>query len=350
MSQFLSLKNKKIFVTGHNGFTGTWACLWLQKIGANICGISLENEKNSSFFKLLNMEEKLISINGDINNYEFLLKSINKFNPDLILHLAAQPLVGESFIDPLKTFSTNAIGTANILEAASQCPNVKGIVCVTTDKVYKNNKQGLPFKENDLINGSDPYSASKVAAENIIEAYRNDLWKTRKNIPNIAIARGGNIIGGGDWSKGRLIPDIVKAKINQSILEIRSPYAIRPWQHVLALVYGYFLLLEKVIKTNQFNGPWNFGPHDEKKISVIEMIKKFSNYFGEQDLKLVESIFPEHEILSLDSSKARNLLNWNPIWESDKAIEKTAIWYKNYIDSPSSAIDETYKQIDEWNN
>ncbi len=344
------LINKKIFVTGHTGFTGSWVCSWLNMIGVDICGYSLQPETNPSLFLDLKLEQEMQSNISDICNYENLYKSIKTFQPDLILHLAAQPLVRKSYLEPIKTFHTNIIGTANVLEAARQTQSVKGILCITTDKVYENKEWLWQYRENDRLGGKDPYSASKSAAEIVIRSFALSYPSTEFKGPAIATVRGGNIIGGGDWSQDRLIPDFVKAIKENTKLKLRYPNAIRPWQHVLALVHGYLIILAGLISSqpDHFARPWNLGPAESKYLTVQNIVELMSKYWREVKIDFVDSPITESKSLTLDSTLARNLLNWSSAWDTQLSVKKTALWYREYINKPENASKLTLNQINSW--
>ena len=346
------LSGKKVFVTGHTGFTGGWACLWLKSIGASVYGYALEPNTKPNLFESLKLNGEIQSEFGDICNYEKLLRSLVKFQPDLILHLAAQPLVRRSYSEPLRTFLVNTQGTANVLEAARTVKSVKGVLCITTDKVYDNKEWAWPYRENDPLGGKDPYSASKAAAEMVIQSYANSYpWFESKG-PVIASARGGNIIGGGDWSEDRLIPDFVSAVTNGSELTLRFPDAIRPWQHVLALVHGYLVILSGLISDQpaQFARAWNLGPQDPRQYSVREVLNLMSANWQEPMVDYMENPLPEANALALDSSMARNQLNWFPVWDTNQVVSKTATWYRKFYQSPEDAREITLAQIESWRN
>ncbi|HVV68946.1 MAG TPA: CDP-glucose 4,6-dehydratase [Gammaproteobacteria bacterium] len=342
------LLNKRIFVTGHTGFSGSWLCLWLKSLGISIAGFSLPPETNPSLYSLLKLENSIDSEYGDITNYEALSASISNFQPDVILHLAAQPLVRRSYAEPLQTFASNVMGTANLLEAARQTPSVKAVVCVTTDKVYKNNEWPWAYRENDPLGGKDPYSGSKAAAEMVIQSYIESFTK-RTADKGIAIARGGNIIGGGDWSEDRLIPDFVRAITNKTKLSLRYPAAVRPWQHVLALVQAYLSLASALLTDPQkYTCAWNFGPDQPLNYSVMQVLELFSSYWQQPEIEIIDHNLPEAGMLSLDSSLARNQLNWSPAWDFNQMIENTAIWYKSYYENPDQTKEITLNQINHW--
>lgn len=264
-----ALTGRKILVTGHTGFTGGWACLWLGSLGAEVSGFALPPETAPALYDELNLADDVPSVLGDICDYSLLSSAIKRFQPELILHLAAQPLVRHSYREPARTFEINAQGTAHVLEAAKATASVRAVLCITTDKVYKNNEWPWPYRENDPLGGKDPYSASKAAAEIVIQSYAASYpWQEGKG-PILATARGGNIVGGGDWSEDRLIPDFVRAVVSGSTLTLRYPDATRPWQHVLALVHGYLMLLAGMVSEDpaHYARAWN-PPADLAEISI----------------------------------------------------------------------------------
>jgi len=344
------LADKKVFVTGHTGFTGGWACLWLKSIGVEVFGYALEPDTNPSFFKDLRLEKEIQSTFGDICNYENMYKEIDRFQPDLILHLAAQPLVRKSYREPVETFLVNAQGTAHVLEAARNVKSVRGVLCITTDKVYRNNEWLWPYRENDQLGGNDPYSASKAAAEMVIQSYAASYPFNDGQGPAIATARGGNIIGGGDWSEDRLIPDFVRAVVGGKALTLRYPDATRPWQHVLALVHGYLMILAGLASAqpDHFARAWNLGPQDPKQSSVRDVLELMSECWTRPELNFMDNPLPEAQALALDSSLARNILNWTSVWNTERVIRETAAWYRDYVASPASARSITLAQINAW--
>jgi len=344
------LSGRRVFVTGHSGFTGGWACAWLKEIGAEIAGFSLPPETSPALYDALNIAPEMHSIFGDICNYDHLLKAIQDFQPELILHLAAQPLVRLSYRDPVQTFASNVQGTAHVLEAARLVKGVRGVLCITTDKVYRNNEWTWPYRENDPLGGKDPYSASKAAAEMVIQSFAASYpWQENKG-PAIATARGGNIIGGGDWSEDRLIPDFVRATVDSKTLTLRYPGATRPWQHVLALVHGYLMLLAGLVSDNpgRFAQAWNLGPQDSRQYSVREVLELMCQHWQHPELDYMDNPLPEAKALALDSSMARNLLGWVPVWGTERVVAETAAWYRDYYRKPSSARELTLKQIHAW--
>ena len=345
-----ALAGKKVFVTGHSGFTGGWASLWLKSIGAHVHGFSLPPETSPSMFHDLGLADDIPTSFGDICDYESLSEAIHAFEPELILHLAAQPLVRRSYREPVLTFAVNAQGTAHVLEAARQTKSVKAVLCITTDKVYENKEWPWPYRENDRLGGKDPYSASKSAAEMVIQSYAASYpWSEGKG-PAIAIARGGNIIGGGDWSEDRLVPDFVRAVVDGTSMTLRYPDATRPWQHVLAAVHGYMVLLSGLVSEvpEKFARAWNLGPKDEAEYSVRDVLELISQHWSRPELEYMDNPLSEARALALDSSLARNLLGWAPVWDTEQVVEETAVWYREFYANPSSAKEITLKQIDTW--
>lgn len=348
--QFIA--GKKVFVTGHTGFTGGWTTLWLKLIGADVYGYSLEPETNPSLFDALDLASDVPTTFADITNYEQLRQSIADYQPDLILHLAAQPLVRRSYREPLSTFLVNAQGTAHVLEAARTVKTVKGVLCITTDKVYKNNEWPWHYRENDPLGGKDPYSASKAAAEMVIQSYAASYPYSDGQGPAIATARGGNIIGGGDWSEDRLVPDFVRAVTEGSALTLRYPDATRPWQHVLALVHGYLVILGGLASAEpeRYASPWNLGPQDSRQYSVRSVLDLMCENWERPALEYMNNPLPEARALALDSALARDQLQWRPAWDTERVVRETATWYRDYYANPESARDITLAQIDAWRN
>jgi CDP-glucose 4,6-dehydratase len=345
-----ALAGRRVLVTGHTGFTGGWACSWLRAIGAEPLGFSLAPDTDPALFKVLGLDKDMQGRFGDICQYDDLLDAFRTWSPDLVLHLAAQPLVRRSYREPVSTFAVNAIGTAHVLEAARSTPGVKAVVCVTTDKVYKNNEWPWPYRENDPLGGKDPYSASKAAAEMVIQSYAASFPAGDGRTPYIAIARGGNIVGGGDWSEDRLIPDFVRSVVGGGRMTLRYPDATRPWQHVLALVHGYLLLLSGLMgpDASKFARAWNLGPQDARHYSVREVLELMSSEWQRPELEYMSNPLPEAGALALDSSLARNLLDWRPAWDTPRVIRETAAWYRNYYGNPESTEAFTLQQIDAW--
>jgi CDP-glucose 4,6-dehydratase len=330
-----SYKDKKVFITGHTGFKGTWLSLYLEKLGAKTAGYSLKPQTNPSHFDLLNLQ--IESSFGDISNLVALKKSIKQFEPEILFHLAAQPLVRESYKNPLNTYKTNVIGTLNLLEAVRECPSIKAVVIITTDKVYENKEWTYPYRENDALGGYDMYSSSKACSEILVQSYINSFLNlsqyrnTHETL--IATVRAGNVIGGGDWSDDRLIPDIVRATSKNEIVQIRNPNAIRPWQHVLDCIQGYLMVGEKLFEgKTAFASPWNISPYNFEAKTVKEVADISKKIWEEINIEFgVPPInFHEANLLKLDNTKAISLLGWKPKWDTVTAIEKTIEWYKSF--------------------
>ena len=345
-----SLKRRKILVTGHTGFTGSWTCLWLQSIGCQISGLSLPPETQPALFDATGLGADVPGVFGDIADPTVVHDAIAAFQPDLILHLAAQPLVRRSYREPTRTFMVNTQGTAHVLDAARQVPSVKGVLCVTTDKVYKNHEWLWPYREDDALGGKDPYSASKSAAEFVIQSFAASYPFAEGKGPAIATARGGNIVGGGDWSEDRLIPDFVRAVTQNTRLTLRYPDATRPWQHVLALVHGYLQLLAGLVSDAPANyaQAWNLGPSDPREYSVRAVLELMSREWQRPLLDYLDNPLPEARALALDSSKARHQLGWHSLWDTERVIAETAAWYRDYHADPSQARAITLRQIQCW--
>lgn len=344
-----ALGNRRILVTGHTGFTGSWASVWLLSIGCEVVGLALPPDTTPSLFNALELEKKITSVMGDIADARLVDDTIARFQPELILHLAAQPLVRRAYREPSLTFMVNAQGTAHVLDAARRHKCVKGVLCITTDKVYRNNEWVWPYREDDPLGGKDPYSASKSAAEFVIQSFAASYpWKDGLG-PAIATARGGNIVGGGDWSEDRLIPDFVRALESNGTLTLRYPDATRPWQHVLALVHGYLLLLAGLLseQPEKYAQAWNLGPADSREYSVREVLELMSGQWHRPTLDLLDNPLPEARALALDSSKARRLLGWSSPWNTERVIAETAKWYREFQAAPADAYALTMGQIEQ---
>ena len=342
-------KGKRVLITGHTGFKGSWLSYVLDSIGAEITGYSLEPNTDPSLFKYLSFSKKFNSIIGDIRDKEKFKETVQKFNPDFIFHLAAQPLVIESYNNPKDTFDVNFTGTLNLLEILRELDLSVQVVFITTDKVYENLELRVPFVETDKLGGKDPYSASKAASEILIDSYNKSFFKD-SNI-NIATARAGNVIGGGDWSDNRLIPDIIRAKQQNKTLVIRSPKAIRPWQHLLEPLFGYLTLgiaLKKSPKKYSF--PWNFGPEieDTKTVKEIIDIGKKLEIVGEVFYE--KSLLAEAQSLKLDITRAKEELGFKPIWNTEQAIKATFGWYNFYYQLNSTAKELIDKDLKSYLN
>lgn len=341
-------KGKKVFITGHTGFKGSWLSLWLQSMGVIIKGYSLEAPTTPALFNVAKVQEGMETEVGDIRNLEAIKKSMKEFNPDILIHMAAQPLVRLSYYDPVETYSTNVMGTVNVLEAARSCKNLKAIVSVTTDKCYENKEWFWGYRENEPMGGYDPYSNSKGCAELVSSAYRNSFFR-EENSANLATARAGNVIGGGDWAKDRLIPDILNALQQKQPVIIRNPLAVRPWQHVLEPLSGYLMLAESLYKETGYDEAWNFGPRDNDCKPVGDIINKMTQQWGNGVEWRQDTSHNPHEahLLKLDCSKAHLRLNWEPRWNVDQTLEKIISWHKTWLDKKDMK-DYCLKEIDEY--
>jgi CDP-glucose 4,6-dehydratase len=322
-------KDKRVLLTGHTGFKGSWLLLWLQQMGALVKGYALPPATDPAHILLLDQYDP--SSSGDIRDLPRLTQAMQDFQPDIVFHLAAQPLVRRSYADPLETFHSNVIGTANVLEAIRKTPTVKAVINITTDKVYHNHEWPWAYRETDGLGGHDPYSTSKACAELIHESYRKSFFM-EAGIRS-ATARAGNVIGGGDWAGDRLIPDVVRAAIRSLPTDIRNPGSVRPWQHVLDPLSGYLLLGQLLLEGNEkAEGSWNFGPDGKDCLSVTEVFREFGTHWPEVRMNDASNGKHPHEagVLRLDCAKAMAQLAWTPVWNIQSAIARTAQWYKNY--------------------
>lgn len=323
-------RGKRILVTGHTGFKGSWLTLWLDELGAEVAGVSLSPQVEPNHWNLLglNIEDYRL----DIRDYAALQRVFDDIQPEIVFHLAAQPLVRRSYHDPVGTWSSNVMGTANVLESCRQTTSVRAIVAITSDKCYENRELTRGYREQDRLGGHDPYSASKAAAELLAASYRAAYFEDDLS-PLLATARAGNVIGGGDWSEDRLIPDLVRALEMNRSLEIRSPHGTRPWQHVLESLSGYLLLGQKLLSgDNTFAQAWNFGPNSHGNLSVAEVLGKLNLQWEAMRWHVTSQPQPhEASLLYLDSSHAFKKLGWQPVWNIDVTIEKTAEWYRSWL-------------------
>ena len=329
-------QDRRVLLTGHTGFKGSWLALWLQELGAEVIGLSLAPKTTPSHWDLLGLDFEEYRI--DIRDKDAVAKVIKKSAPEFVFHLAAQSLVKNSYKDPLETWSTNVMGTANLLEACRSQPSIKGIVVVTTDKCYENREWEWGYRETDRLGGHDPYSASKASAELVVASYRSAFF-SQLGAPLIASARAGNVIGGGDWSENRLIPDLMRAIASETALEVRYPHATRPWQHVLEALSGYLCLGQKLIEgRKEFSQAWNFGPGVDGNRTVVEVLSVLSrlkDLWPALNWKIIENQNNHHEsnLLHLDSSKARQRLEWQPVWSFDEGLQATANWYRAKVEN-----------------
>ena len=322
---------KRVLVTGHSGFKGGWLSLWLKQLGAKVYGLSLRNDQTHSFYKAARVcslldEERFC----DINKKDEINKFISSFQPEVVFHLAAQPIVSLSYEQPLETFSTNVIGLINLLECLRNCESVKTLLTVTSDKCYKNSAEIKSYRETDPLGGDDPYSASKACAEIVNAAYFQSFFK--ESGVKLSSARAGNVIGGGDWSSNRLLPDIIRSLYHNSNLDIRNPLAIRPWQHVLEPLLGYVLLAQQMSEWTQDKpSAWNFGPFSDQNKSVDWILKVSKNIEPKLRYRIEKSlVFNETKTLMVDNTQSVHCLSWRPILKLEQSLERTFKWYRNY--------------------
>lgn len=328
-------RGKRVFLTGHTGFKGSWMAYWLTQMGAEVTGYSLAPETQPNHFELLNLSMRPII--GDVRDRKALEEAIAEAKPEIVFHMAAQPLVRRSYREPAETFESNVMGTIHLYEACRECDSVRAIVNVTSDKCYENREWVWGYRENDPMGGYDPYSASKGCAELVTASWRNSFFHPdrygQEHQILLASARAGNVIGGGDWSEDRLIPDIVRAIEAKETVTIRSPQATRPWQHVLEPISGYLLLGQKLLECDKSCAEgWNFGPADEGSITVGEVVRRIKSHWDafQYDLKPDPNQPHEAGLLKLDCSKAHTRLDWQPVWESERCFEKTIGWYNQH--------------------
>lgn len=345
-------KGRKVFVTGHSGFKGSWLVFVLNLFGAKVAGYSLESPTNPNLFSLLELEKNIYSMKGDIRDFEKLKKFFDKFEPEIVFHLAAQPIVLEGYKNPVATYETNVIGTVNILECIRQSSGVKSFLNVTTDKVYHNNEWTWGYRETDILDGIDPYSNSKSCSELATESYRRSFFQ--ENQVAISTARAGNVIGGGDFSDFRIIPDCVRAALSNKKIQVRNPNSIRPYQHVLEPIFAYLTIAEKQFEDKNFADCYNVGPNEEDCITTEKLVNIFCEKWGEGLTWESNSVNLPHEsnFLKLDCSKIKSAFNWSPRWSIETAIEKTVEWTKIYREEKniSACMEEQIKTFLEDKN
>jgi CDP-glucose 4,6-dehydratase len=344
---------KKVFLTGHTGFKGSWLSLWLQQLGAKVTGYALPPPTRPCLFEVADVAQGMESVIGDIRDSTALSKATREAAPDIVLHMAAQPLVGRSYANPVETYSTNVLGTVHVLEAVRQTPSVRAVVNVTSDKCYDNKEWVWGYRESEPMGGFDPYSNSKGCAELVTSAYRNSFFNPAKyNEHRVALAsaRAGNVIGGGDWAEDRLIPDILRGISEGRPVVIRNPHAIRPWQHVLEPLSGYLLLAQKLYEEGVvYAEGWNFGPSDEDAKPVQWIVERLTERWGESATwQLAEGSHPhEAHYLKLDCSKARMHLDWQPRWNLSQALEMIVAWQAAWLGN-ADMRGFTLKQIEQY--
>jgi CDP-glucose 4,6-dehydratase len=337
----------RVLITGHTGFKGGWLSEWLLADGAEVAGLALPPEADRpSLFAALGLEGRMASRFGDIRDLAAVEAALTDFAPQIVFHLAAQALVRRAYADPVATFAANVMGTVHVLDAARRAGSVRAVVCVTSDKCYDNREWVWGYRENDPLGGKDPYSASKAAAEIVAGSYAQALLPSNMSL---ATARGGNVIGGGDWSEDRLVPDIARAIGEGRPVVLRNPGALRPWQHVLELVRGYLQLGHGLLAGDALEGGWNFGPGRESEITVGELATRLMAAWGEGLAPVVEpSALHEAQTLRLDIAKAHALLGWRPALSIDETVRMTADWYRAHAGSPAAAAELTREQIADY--
>jgi len=342
-------KGKKVFLTGHTGFKGGWLSLWLDSMGAKVTGYAHDPETKPNFFDLVKLGDRLSDVRGDLNDFEKLSGALQKSDSEILIHMAAQPLVRKSYREPVKTYMDNVMGTISVLEAVRKASSVKTVVVITTDKCYENREWLWPYREDEAMGGYDPYSSSKACAEIATAAWRRSFFENSTNPVKVATVRAGNVVGGGDWSEDRLIPDAVRALTSKSVLKIRNPSSVRPWQHVLDPLHGYLTLAEKLhLKATNISSAYNFGPQDEDSLPVQNVLEVFKSHWGPDFRWEVEaSTLNPHEagLLKLDSSRAKAELGWTPRWKLNETLSHTAEWYRTALVKPAALTDLSLSQI-----
>jgi CDP-glucose 4,6-dehydratase len=347
-------KNRRVFLTGHTGFKGGWLALWLSHLGANVRGYALDPSTNPNLFTTARIGEILEDIRGDIRDAARLDASMRDFRPEVVFHLAAQPLVRRSYEDPIGTYETNVIGTARVLDAVRRTPSVRAVVSVTTDKCYENKEWVWPYRETDPLGGYDPYSSSKACAELVSSAFRQSYFPIDRLAEHgvaIATARAGNVIGGGDWSTDRLIPDLIRGFLSGEPVRIRRPHAIRPWQHVLEPIHGYMRLAEELLapapQAARFATAYNFGPSEDDARPVSWIAERMTHFWGNNASWILDDDHGPHEAgyLRLDSSRASRDLAWQPRLHLETALEWLVEWYRTWQATPEAIQQLTHSQI-----
>ncbi len=347
-------KDRPVLITGHTGFKGGWLALWLESLGAEVIGYSLDPPTDPSFFDATGLSDRIVDIRGDIRNQAPIIEVFKEHNPEYIFHLAAQPIVRYSYENPRETFDVNVMGTINILESIRLLPNPTVCVCVTSDKCYENREWAYAYRENDPMGGYDPYSASKGAAEIAIASYRRSFLNN-KSRPGceIASARAGNVIGGGDWADDRIVPDCIKSIVKGKAVKIRNAHAVRPWQFVLEPLFGYLLLgMEMKDNPSHFSDAWNFGPYYSNTVDVRTLTSMILQEWGagtfEVESENGSTGLHEANYLKLDIAKAMTLLGWRPIYGISDVVKKTVEWYKEYYSEKGAMYPFSLLQIEEY--
>ena len=349
-------KGRRVFLTGHTGFKGSWMLSWLHLLGAELMGYALAPSCEDDLYVGINGDSLCKSVIADIRDRDLLKKTIVDFQPDFVFHLAAQPLVRSSYFDPIGTFEINIIGTANVLDSVRHLPKKCVVVVITTDKVYENKEWLYPYREIDRLGGYDPYSASKACAELVVSSYLNSFFNATdhsKHQKSISCARAGNVIGGGDWSNDRIIPDIIRALRSKEAVEVRNPISVRPWQHVLEPISAYLMLAARMDNEPQsFSENFNFGPNSEDNLTVEELVKAALQAWGTGSYSVAQLKGELHEatLLRLDISKAKSKLDWFPKTNASKAVKMTIDWYKHFLSNKATIMAFTQKQIIDFIN
>lgn len=347
-----AMKGKIVLVTGHTGFKGAWLTIWLKELGANVIGYSLDPATDQDVFVLSAISKDIVDIRGDIRDFQTLKEVFDTYKPEIVFHLAAQPLVKRSYLEPRYTYEVNVMGTMNVLEAMRLSDSAKIGVFITSDKCYENKEWYWSYRENDPVGGYDPYSSSKGCCELLVASYRNSYFHVdefQRHRKAVATVRAGNVIGGGDWSQDRIIPDAIRALQSDRKIDIRSPHSIRPWQHVIEPIGGYLRLAAKLgEEPAAFSGAWNFGPDASNVTSVEELVSIVVSKWGKGAYALDSNHAQVHEakLLTLDSSKAKYELKWQPKWNVEETIARTVEWYKKY--SSENVYDLCVKQMNDY--
>lgn len=346
---------RRVLVTGHTGFKGSWLTLWLNAMGAEVHGYALAPSTSPSMFEAADIQSKMASNNiADIRDHQALLGVVREIEPEVIFHLAAQPLVRHSYREPRETYDTNVMGTVNLLEAVRDVASVRVCQVITSDKCYENREWVYAYRENDPMGGYDPYSNSKGCSELVVSSYRDSFFSNtgEPNRVSLSSTRAGNVIGGGDWSEDRIIPDCVKALSSGKVIEIRNPHAIRPWQHVLEPLSGYlWLAANQWIKPEQLNQGWNFGPTSAGNVDVSQIVSMVTGVWGKgewNEADVYKDTLHEARFLKLDITKATSLLGWSPVYTVSEAITETVNWYRNYYGCAHSVGAFTMSQIEKY--
>ena len=344
MAAGIFFRNKKIMITGHTGFIGSWLTKVLSVSGSRIFGYSLNPPTVPNMYDAIQLSKDVTDLRKDVRDYESLKEAIHEFQPEIVFHLAAQPIVLESYDNPVETFETNVMGTVNLLESLRRVGSVKVIVVMTSDKVYKNNGSSYSYREVDPLGGKDPYSASKSSQDIVVNSFRESYFDSMGI--GISSIRAGNVIGGGDWGAHRIVPDVVRGLTEGKIIRIRNPDSVRPWQYALEPISGMLLLAQRMWDDIKFSGEWNFGPSNQREITVKELVDNFLKNWGGGNYTIAkDNEAREANYLQLDISKAKNVLGWFPKYNFEESIEKTVEWYKAYYENKDNINNVTEKQI-----